>query len=140
MVYYICENNNYSHLLNNMEMVMPTELEVWNLFWLASLSNAVYFAGLAFLLWVSFRAANMIGDSDNLIGKVLVTIFCLVIVFNMNLNGASAEWVFNGTAGVFSAIQAQGVEISSGAQTLIDNSEPGREFNLVPDLLTTICL
>ena len=52
---------------------MPTEMEVWNLFWLASLSNAVYFAGLAFLLWVSFRAANMIGDSDNLIGKVLVT-------------------------------------------------------------------
>ena len=54
-----------------MEMVMPTELEIWNLFWLANLSNAVYFAGLAFLLWVSFRAANMIGDSDNLIGKIL---------------------------------------------------------------------
>mgnify|MGYP003327101129 CR=1 FL=1 len=62
------------------------------------------------------------------------------MVFNMNFNGATAEWVVNGTAGVFSAIQAQGVEISSGAQTLIDASEPGREFNLVPDVLTTIFL
>ena len=40
---------------------MPTELEIWNTFWLANLANAVYFVGLAFLLWVSFRAANMAG-------------------------------------------------------------------------------
>ncbi len=46
---------------------MPTEFEVWNLFWLATLANGVWFAGLAFLLWVSFRAANMAGESDNLL-------------------------------------------------------------------------
>ena len=119
---------------------MPTELEIWNLFWLANMSNAVYFAGLAFLVWVSFRAANMVGETDNTIGKVLVTVFCLVILFNMNLNGASAEWVFNSAAGVFSAMQAQGIEISSGAQQLMANSEPGKEFNLIPDAVGAIFL
>jgi len=114
---------------------MPTEMEVWSLFWQAGLTNAVYFAGLAFLLWVSFRAANMAGDSDNFIGKIFVTVFCLLIVIQLNFNGASAEWVTNGIAGVFAAMQAQGVEISSGAQSLIAASEPGKEFNLIPNLL-----
>ena len=88
---------------------MPTEMEVWSLFWQAGLTNAVYFTGLAFLLWVSFRAANMAGESDNMIGKVFVTVFCLLIVFQLNFNGAAAEWVSNGIAGVFATMQAQGV-------------------------------
>ena len=65
------------------EMDMPTEIEVWSLFWLATLANAAYFVGLAFLLWVSFRAANMAGESENLLGKIVVSIFCLLIVFNI---------------------------------------------------------
>ena len=54
---------------------MPTEIEVWSLFWLATLANAAYFVGLAFLLWVSFRAANMAGESENLLGKIVFSIF-----------------------------------------------------------------
>ena len=115
---------------------MPTEIEVWNLFWLATLANAAYFAGLAFLLWVSFRAANMAGESDNLLGKIVVSIFCLIIVFNINLNGAVAQWTGDGIAGVFAAMQSQGVEISSGAQEVISfSTEPGAAFSLMPDLL-----
>ncbi|GIR87343.1 MAG: hypothetical protein CM15mP86_08020 [Gammaproteobacteria bacterium] len=110
---------------------MPTELEIWNTFWLATLANAAYFVGLAFLLWVSFRAANMAGDSDNLLGKIVVTVFCLIIVFQLNFNAGAAEWVGNGIAGVFAAMQAQGVEISQGAQNFIANApEPGAAFNL----------
>ena len=56
---------------------MPTEMEVWSLFWQAGLTNAVYFTGLAFLLWVSFRAANMV-ESDNMIGKVFITVFLFI--------------------------------------------------------------
>ena len=66
---------------------MPTEIEVWNLFWLAVLANGVWFAGLAFLIWVSFRAANMVGGTDNMIGKVAVTVFCLTIS-----RPVSAKW------------------------------------------------
>ena len=120
---------------------MPTEMEVWSLFWLATLANAAYFVGLAFLIWVSFRAANMAGDSDNLIGKIVVSIFCLVIVYQVNFNFGAAEWVGNGIAGVFAAMQAQGTEISQGAQNFISNApEPGAAFNLVPDALSALFL
>ena len=120
---------------------MPTELEIWNTFWLATLANAAYFVGLAFLLWVSFRAANMAGDSDNLLGKIVVTVFCLIIVFQLNFNAGATEWIGNGIAGVFAAMQAQGVEISQGAQNFIANApEPGAAFNSIPDALTALFL
>ena len=120
---------------------MPTELEIWNTFWLATLANAAYFVGLAFLLWVSFRAANMAGDSDNLLGKIVVTVFCLIIVFQLNFNAGATEWIGNGIAGVFAAMHAQGVEISQGAQKFIANApEPGAAFNLIPDALTALFL
>ena len=120
---------------------MPTELEIWNTFWLATLANAAYFVGLAFLLWVSFRAANMAGDSDNLLGKIVVTVFCLIIVFQLNFNAGATEWIGNGIAGVFAAMQAQGVEISQGAQNFIANApEPGAAFNLIPDALPALFL
>lgn len=114
---------------------MYTEIEVWNLFWLASLSNGVWFAGLAFLLWVSFRAANMAGESENLISKIVVTAFCLLIVFQINFNGGAVEWAGNGTATALASLQASGTEISQGAQNFIANAEPGKEFNLIPNLV-----
>tara|TARA_Y100001970_G_scaffold85333_1_gene107675 strand:+ start:330 stop:734 length:405 start_codon:yes stop_codon:yes gene_type:complete len=115
---------------------MPTELEIWNLYWAAGTSVGIYFAALAFLVWVSFRACNLIGETDNTLGKAIVTVFCLTIDWNLNINAAYYEWIHNGTAGVFSAIKEQGVEISSGAQTLITNSNPGLEFNMIPDIVT----
>ena len=114
---------------------MFTELEVWNLFWLAGLSNAAWFVGLAFLLWVSFRAANLAGESDNMIGKVAVTVFCLVIVYQLNFNGALVEWAGNGTASALVYLQSQGTEISAGAQRFIEFMEPGKEFNLMPNTI-----
>ena len=38
---------------------MPTEMEVWSLFWLATLANAAYFVGLAFLIWVSLSLIHI---------------------------------------------------------------------------------
>ena len=58
---------------------MYTEMDIWNLFFSALLANAAYFIGIAFLIWVSFRAANQVGGSDNMINKILVSIFCLFI-------------------------------------------------------------
>ena len=119
---------------------MFTELEVWNLFWLSGISNAAWFAGLAFLLWVSFRAANLVGESDNMIGKIAVTVFCLTIDWNMLVNNGFFEWVQNSAGGVFVAMQEQGATLSAGAQTIITNSQPGMEFNLMPDLVNGLFL
>ena len=119
---------------------MPTEIEVWNLFWLAVLANGVWFAGLAFLIWVSFRAANMVGGTDNMIGKVAVTVFCLTIDWNVLVNNGFFEWVQNSAGGVFVAMQEQGATLSAGAQTIIANSQPGMEFNLIPGLVNGLFL
>ena len=46
-------------------------------------SNAIYQAGVFFLLWVAFRAANQVRAEDaNTINKVFVTLFSLGIIFN----------------------------------------------------------
>ena len=50
---------------------MFTEFEVWNLFQLARLANAAWMAGLSFLIWVTFRAANMVGESGNTFSKAV---------------------------------------------------------------------
>ena len=115
---------------------MPSELEIWNLYWSAGTSVGIYFAALVFLIWVSFRAANMAGESDNLLGKIVVSLFCLIIVFQVNFNAGVQEWIGNGMAGVFAGMKAQGVEISQGAERMIaGSSEPGAAFNLIPDLI-----
>ncbi len=100
------------------------------------MANGVWFAGAAFLLWVSFRAANMAGEGDNLIGKIVVSVFCLFVVMQLNFNQGVGEWIGNGMAGVFVNMQAQGVELSQGALRWIEGSaNPGGEFNLMPDLM-----
>ena len=46
-------------------------------------SNAIYQAGVFFLLWVAFRAANQVrAEEANTINKVFVTLFSLGIIFN----------------------------------------------------------
>ena len=119
---------------------MPSELEMWNLYWSAGTAVGVYFAALVFLIWVSFRAANMVGGTDNMIGKIAVTVFCLTIDWNVLVNNGFFEWVQNSAGGVFVAMQEQGATLSAGAQTIIANSQPGMEFNLMPDLVNGLFL
>ena len=119
---------------------MPSELEMWNLYWSAGTAVGVYFAALVFLIWVSFRAANMVGGTDNMIGKIAVTVFCLTIDWNMLVNNGFFEWVQNSAGGVFVAMQEKGATLSAGAQTIIANSQPGMEFNLMPDLVNGLFL
>ena len=119
---------------------MPSELEMWNLYWSAGTAVGVYFAALVFLIWVSFRAANMVGGTDNMIGKVAVTVFCLTIDWNVLVNNGFFEWVQNSAGGVFVSMQEQGATLSAGAQTIIANSQPGMEFNLIPGLVNGLFL
>lgn len=114
---------------------MVTEFEVWNLFWLASLANAAWMAGLAFLIWVTFRAANMVGESDNIFSKAVVTVFCLVIDYQVNFTLAAVEWANNGVAEAFAFMQSSGTEISEGAQRFVEYWSPGTPFNLIPDVV-----
>ena len=117
---------------------MYTEVQMWDLYWSGMLATAGFFLAWAFLLWVSLRAANIAGDSDNMISKIAVTVFCLVVVWQINFMVAQIEWIFNGISGAFVALQTAGTEISSGAQEMIAAAEPGAAFNLMPDMISGI--
>jgi len=117
---------------------MYTEVQMWDLYWSGMLATAGFFLAWAFLLWVSLRAANIAGDSDNMISKIAVTVFCLVVVWQINFIVAQIEWIFNGISGAFVALQTAGTEISSGAQEMIAAAQPGAAFNLMPDMISGI--
>ena len=117
---------------------MYTEVQMWDLYWSGMLATAGFFLAWAFLLWVSLRAANIAGDSDNMISKIAVTVFCLVVVWQINFIVAQIELIFNGISGAFVSLQTAGTEISSGAQEMIAAAEPGAAFNLMPDMISGI--
>ena len=117
---------------------MYTEIEMWDLMWTGMLATSGFFLAWAFLLWVSLRAANIAGGSDNLISKVAVTAFCLVVVWQINMLVAQVEWIINGISGAFLALESQGTAISSGAQEMIAVANPGAAYNLMPDVISGI--
>ena len=117
---------------------MYTEVQMWDLYSSGMLATAAFFVAWAFLLWVSLRAANIAGESENIISKIAVTAFCLVVVWQINFIVAQIEWIFNGISGAFVALQTAGTEISSGAQEMIAAAEPGAAFNLMPDMISGI--
>ena len=57
------------------------EMAIWNGMSSAFISNAIFFAACAFLIWVGFRFTSRIYyDGDvNLLGKIFTTLFCLSI-------------------------------------------------------------
>lgn len=59
-----------------------SEFELHSLFNTFLISNAIFFAGNAFLLWVAFRASLGVRDNGgNMLTKILVSLFGLGIVF-----------------------------------------------------------
>ena len=61
---------------------MPTELEIWNTFWLATLANAAYFVGLAFF--------NISAHTD-----ILIAQFFTWLTVSSSLTISSMPWAFD---------------------------------------------
>ena len=58
------------------------EFQIWSVFSSLLISNAIYMAGIFFILWVAFRAANQLTSSDSVLIKVLLSLFSAGIIFN----------------------------------------------------------
>jgi hypothetical protein len=58
------------------------EFQIWSLFFSFLISNAIYLAGVFFILWVAFRAANQLTSADSVVVKVLLSLFSAGIIFN----------------------------------------------------------
>ena len=80
-------------------------------------SNAIYQAGVFFLLWVAFRAANQVRAEDaSALNKVFVTLFSLGIIFNGLNTGAILFATLENSAYSMSQLEA----LSPTAQAFVD--------------------
>ena len=112
------------------------EINAWNYMQMAGTTSATYFIGMAFLTWVGFRISSSVynADSSNMIVKVAGTVFCVTVAWFWLFLWAIAEWNMNGVAGAFAFMQSQGMEISSGAQYIIANSDPAADPSIMPNI------
>ena len=93
------------------------EYQIWSNMNSGLISNAIYFAGIAFLLWVAFRAANQIRAEDSgVLNKTLVSLFSLGIIFNGLFTGAVLFNILEGTA--YSLAQLE--SLSAFSQAFVD--------------------
>jgi len=134
MVYviYICIIKN--HYLKKGEIM--NELMMWDLYWSGATAAGTYFFGIAFLAWVGLRISNNIYNNtdSNMVVKVAGSAFCLSVAYFMLVNGAWFDWMSNGTAaGLVFVSENSEMGISPGAEAFIANSNPGADFNLIPN-------
>ena len=107
------------------------EYEIYSLFNTFLISNAIFFAGNAFLLWVAFRASLRTQENGgNLLTKILVSLFGLGIVYlNLqNLGFLQVNW--ESTPYALSQLE----NISANAQRFVDflNVTEAPTFSLIP--------
>jgi len=95
------------------------------------ISNALYLAGVSFLIWVTFRAGLRIYDNGApILHKILVSIFGLGVVFNGLQINAFLQVTWENTAYALSQLD----NISGNAQSFVDFlgvTEPA-QFSLIP--------
>ena len=99
-----------------------SEFELHSLFNTFLISNAIFFAGNAFLLWVAFRASLGVRDNGgNMLTKILVSLFGLGIVFVSLQNGGFLQVNWESTAYALSQLE----NISANSQRFVDFSMNG---------------
>ena len=108
-------------------------LQIWNLLAAFLISNAVFFAALAFLIWVGFRLSNNIYNAPEtpVVGKAMASLFCLSVATFTFGNLSTFNAMLKDTATVFAAMQEQGVFIGSAAENLISVAGDAPVLNLM---------
>ena len=100
------------------------EMAIWNGMSSAFISNAIFFAACAFLIWVGFRFTSRIYfDGDvNLLGKIFTTLFCLSIALFTLGTMAQGQNIALGYSNAFSAL-SEVQDISSNAENFISMAD-----------------
>ena len=91
------------------------EFQLWSVLNSGLISNAIYQAGIFFILWVAFRAANQLTNEDPMLNKILLSLFSAGIIFNGLTVSAILSLVLQNTAYGLSEIGA----VSVGATSFI---------------------
>ena len=82
------------------------EFQLWSVLNSGLISNAIYQAGIFFILWVAFRAANQLTNEDPILNKILLSLFSAGIIFNGLTLSAFLSLVLQNTANGLSEIGA----------------------------------
>ena len=100
------------------------EMAIWNGMSSAFISNAIFFAACAFLIWVGFRFTSRIYyDGDvNLLGNIFTTLFCLSIALFTLGTMAQGQNIALGYSNAFSAL-SEVQDISSNAENFISMAD-----------------
>ena len=83
-------------------------------------TNAIFTVATFFILWVAFRFAGKMREGEStMLGRVLITVFGLMIVWTGLLVGASRNLSFNAAASGLKAIKASGQTLSVQAEAFL---------------------
>ena len=93
------------------------EFQLYSNFNSFMISNALYLAGVSFLIWVTFRAGLRIYDHGApILNKILVSIFGIGVVYNGLTINAFLQVTWENTAYALSKLDS----ISENAQSFVD--------------------
>jgi len=102
-------------------------------------TNAIFTVATFFILWVAFRFASKMREGEStMVGKVLTTVFGLMIIWSGLLVGASRNLSFISAANGLKAIKASGQTLSAQAEAFltipqISSATANAQFSLFSD-------
>ena len=97
-----------------------SEMEMWNLLAVFMVGNATWFLAYVVAIWLGFRMTNNIysGADAPLVGKILVSIYCLTVSAFMTLLTLNTNKLFRDIASGLESIGETQI-LSSAAETFI---------------------
>ena len=97
-----------------------SEMEMWNLLAVFMVGNATWFLAYVVAIWLGFRMTNNIysGADAPVVGKILVSIYCLTVSAFMTLLTLNTNKLFRDIASGLESI-GETQALSSTAQTFI---------------------
>jgi len=107
-------------------------------------TNAIFTVATFFILWVAFRFASKMREGEStMVGKVLTTVFGLMIIWSGLLVGASRNLSFISAANGLKAIKASGQTLSAQAEAFltipqISLATANAQFSLFSDTVNLI--
>ena len=107
-------------------------------------TNAIFTVATFFIFWVAFRFASKMREGEStMVGKVLTTVFGLMIIWSGLLVGASRNLSFISAANGLKAIKASGQTLSAQAEAFltipqISLATANAQFSLFSDTVNLI--
>ena len=108
-----------------------SEMEMWNLLAVFMVGNATWFLAYVVAIWLGFRMTNNIYSSADapVVGKILVSIYCLTVSAFMTLLTLNTNKLFRDIASGLESI-GETQALSSAAETFI--TEAGTTATINP--------